>query len=225
MRQVSRNGTNMASAVLARILSWGITTSARLLTAAQADWRGVDPMSDRQRIYFANHVSHGDFILVWSLLPAHQRHLARPVAGRDYWRKGPFRRFLADRVFNSVLIDRVPKSHGPNPIAQMEGALRTGVSLIVFPEGSRNLRDDDLMTFKSGLFRVACARPDVDLVPVWIDNLNRVLPKGALIPVPLMCRVVFGSPLHLHPDEDRHAFLTRARAALCALRPNAQDAA
>lgn len=220
----TRRKVGIAGALAARILSWGITTGSRFLTAVQADWRGVDPVSDRQRIYFANHVSHGDFILVWSVLPPRQRRRTRPVAGQDYWRKGPFRRFLAQRVFDSVLIDRNPKARGINPVSEMTGALATGASLIVFPEGSRNLRDDDLMPFKSGLFRIASARPDVDLVPVWIDNLNRVMPKGALIPVPLMCKVVFGAPIHLMPDEPKPAFLARARATLCALQPKSEDA-
>lgn len=217
-------GPDIACTLAARIMSWAITTGSRFLTAAQADWRGVDPASDRQRIYFANHVSHGDFILVWSVLPARQRHMTRPVAGQDYWHKGPFRRFLAQQVFHSVLIDRTPKARGINPVAEMADALTTGASLIVFPEGSRNLQDDDLMPFKSGLFRIARTRPDVDLVPVWIDNLNRVMPKGTLIPVPLMCKVIFGAPIHLRPDEPKGEFLARARAALCALQPRTEDA-
>lgn len=209
---------HFASRITARMLSWGITTFARLLTAVQPDWRGIDPASDRQRIYYANHVSHGDFVLVWSVLPQRQRFATRPVAGADYWRKGILRRFVGEHVFNSVLIER----SGGDAMAQMIAALDQGASLIIFPEGTRNL-GEDLMPFRSGIQRLAALRPDVDLVPVWIDNLNRVLPKGALVPVPMMCRVVFGAPLHLHEGEQKADFLDRARQALLTLRPRTES--
>lgn len=203
----------------ARPLSWGITGFARLLTAVQPVWRGIDPLEDRTRIYFANHVSHGDFVLIWAVLPLRRRVLTRPVAGADYWRKGRLRRFVGEEVFRSLLIEREPKTRADDPIGRMAGALDDGDSLILFPEGTRNLGDEPLLEFKPGLYRLARARPGIDLVPVWIDNLNRVLPKGAVIPVPLMCRVTFGAPLHLGAGEGRQAFLTRARDALLDLRP------
>lgn len=209
--------------VAARGLGWAITTFARLLTAVQPEWRGIEPVSAKRRIYYVNHVSHGDFVLLWSVLPPRERYRTRPVAGADYWRRDRLRRFIGERVFNSVLIERNPQTRtGPDPIAQMAGALDGGASLIIFPEGTRNLGDEALLSFKTGIVRVAQARPEVELVPVWIDNLNRVLPKGALIPVPLMCKVIFGAPLHLAPDEDKAAFLERARDALLALRPRTE---
>ena len=35
----------------------------------------------------------------------------------------------------------------------------------------------------------------IDIVPVWIDNSYRILPKGFAIPVPLQCSITFGPPL------------------------------
>lgn len=217
-----RTKNSLLSRIAARFLSWGITSLARLLTAVRPDWQGADPASERRRIYFVNHVSHGDFVLVWSVLPLRQRLATRPVAGADYWCKGTLRRFIGERVFNAVLIDRNPRASGTNPIGQMAEALDQDASLILFPEGTRNLDDVDLLPFKSGLFRLAQERPDVDLVPVWIDNLNRVLPKGAFIPVPLMCKVIFGAPIHLQDGEAKPDFLNRARDALLALRPQTE---
>lgn len=202
--------------------AWVIVTFARLLTAAQPFWLGMDPTRQKTRVYFANHVSHGDFVLIWATLPRRLRDLTRPVAGAEYWRRNRLRRFIGEGVFNSVLIDRDPQAHGVHPIKQMAEALDEGNSLIIFPEGTRNMNDDDLLAFKSGLFRLAQERPEVELVPVWIDNLNRVLPKGAFVPVPLMCRVVFGAPLRLHQNEKKPAFLDRARNALLALRPRVE---
>jgi len=203
----------------ARPLSWGITAFARLLTAVQPVWQGIDPLAGRPRVYFANHVSHGDFVLIWAVLPPRRREMTRPVAGADYWRKGRLRRFVGEAVFRSLLIERDPNGRSGDPVGQMAVALDGGDSLILFPEGTRNLGDEPLLDFKSGLYWLAKARPEVDFVPVWIDNLNRVLPKGAVIPVPLMCRVTFGAPLHLGAEEGKEEFLTRAQNALLDLRP------
>lgn len=193
---------------------------ARAVTAVQANWGGIDPMERRQRVYFANHVSHGDFILIWSALPPHLRRRMRPVAGADYWDRGRLRRFIGRDVFNALLIARIRAEREKNPVTQMAEALDQGSSLLIFPEGTRNQTEDTLLPFKSGIYHLARSRPEIDLVPVWIQNLNRVLPKGAFIPVPLMCSVNFGAALHLHEGEDKDAFLARARTAMLDLRPD-----
>ncbi|MBY8918484.1 1-acyl-sn-glycerol-3-phosphate acyltransferase (plasmid) [Nitratireductor sp. L1-7-SE] len=203
-------------AIIARLAAGAITLFARFITAVRADWEGIEPVP-RQRVYFANHVSHGDFILLWTVLPARMRRQTRPVAGADYWLKSPTRRFIGRDVFNAVLIDRNRDTRASDPIGQMADALDGGASLIIFPEGTRNETDAALLPFKSGIFHLAKARPDVDFVPVWIDNLNRVMPKGEFVPVPLICTVTFGAPLRVGKDETKDAFLTRARNALLSL--------
>ena len=72
---------------------------------------------------------------------------------------------------------------------------------------------------KSGLYHLARAFPQVRLVPVWIENLKRVLPKGTLVPIPLACSVRYGTPLRLADGEDKAAFIARARASMLDLRP------
>ncbi len=99
----------------------------------------------------------------------------------------------------------------------MAAALDASASLILFPEGTRNLTESRLLPFKAGLYHLAALRPEIDLVPVWIENLNRVLPKGALLPVPLLCTVTFGTPMRLQPNEPKSTFIARAEAALVAL--------
>ena len=199
--------------------------AARLLTAVRGEWRGCAP-SPVQRIYFANHASHADFVLVWTVLPPLVRARTRPVAAADYWLKGPVRRFLIRDVFNGVLIerrrrhDRVEASDSEDPIDRIARALDTGDSLILFPEGTRNTTAIALLPIRRGIFRLARARPDVELVPVWIANLNRVLPKGEFLPVPLLCTVTFGAPIHLGGDTET-GFLDRVRLALLALAPPA----
>jgi 1-acyl-sn-glycerol-3-phosphate acyltransferase len=200
----------------ARVMGEAISLFARFITAPRAIWQGIEPVP-RQRVYFANHSSNGDFVLIWTVLPTPLRRKTRPVAALDYWLTSPLRTFIGRDVFNAVLIDRRPEARTSDPVAQMVEALDQGSSLILFPEGQRNSTDDPLLPFKSGLYHLARSRPEVDLVPVWIANLNKVMPKGEIIPVPLICTLTFGAPLHLTPDEPKDAFLARTSAALLAL--------
>ena len=203
--------------IAARVTGQAISTFARFMTAPRAIWQGIEPVP-HQRIYFANHSSNGDFVLLWTALPAPLRRQTRPVAALDYWLSSPLRTFIGREVFNAVLIDRRPEARAEDPVAQMAAALDQGSSLILFPEGQRNSSEATLLPFKSGLYHLAKSRPGVDLVPVWIANLNRVMPKGEVIPVPLICTLTFGAPLHLAEDEPKDAFLSRATQALLALK-------
>ena len=193
-----------------------ITLFARFVTAPRALWQGIEP-TYAQRVYFANHSSNGDFVLIWTVLPAALRARTRPVAALDYWLKSRLRTFIGREVFNAVLIDRRPEARTEDPVAQMAAALDEGSSLIIFPEGGRNSGDMPLLPFKSGLYHLARMRPNVDLVPVWISNLNHVMPKGKVVPVPLICTLTFGAALRLDPNESKEAFLARASSALLAL--------
>jgi 1-acyl-sn-glycerol-3-phosphate acyltransferase len=208
-------------AFAARATGQAILVFARFMTAPRAIWQGIEPVP-HQRVYFANHSSNGDFVLLWTVLPAPLRRKTRPVAALDYWLKSPMRAFIGREVFNAVLIDRRPEARAEDPVTQMVTALDQGASLIIFPEGQRNSSDAQLLPFKSGLFHLAKTRPEVDLVPVWIANLNKVMPKGEVIPLPLICTVTFGAPLHLAADEAKDAFLGRASQALLALQPHLQ---
>lgn len=221
MDSPSRGGLRHAAAVAA---AWLIVLAARLLTGVRGIWTGASPRAE-QTLYFANHTSHGDFVLLWATLPADLRGITRPVAGQDYWETSALRRFIGGDVFNALMIRRDGGGAGaagaaaPNPVEQMTEALLAGDSLIMFPEGTRNTTEEVLLPLKSGLFHLARACPQVRLVPAWIENLKRVLPKGTLIPIPLACTVRFGAPLVLAGGEEKAAFIARAREAMLALRP------
>lgn len=206
-----------AGRLRAHVAALAITVFARVVTGVRANWVGCVP-SPARRIYFANHSSHGDFVLIWAVIPPPYRHSTRPVAGSDYWLASAVRRFLIEHVFRAVLIDRTRARRDADPVGEMTEALRES-SLIMFPEGTRNTTDETLLPFKSGLYRLATACPDVEVIPVWIENLNRVLPKGEFLPIPLLCTVTFGAPIPRVDGEDPSAFLTRARDALLALSP------
>jgi 1-acyl-sn-glycerol-3-phosphate acyltransferase len=205
--------------VIASLLAGGV----KLVTGAQVRWVGCEP-STRQRIYFANHTSHLDFVVLWSALPADVRARTRPVAARDYWERSAPRRWLAKNVFRATLVDR--GTDNPDPEARREAARRTVAetaaalgtdgSLIIFPEGTRGT-GETVAPFKAGLYHLARTRPDVELVPCHLENLNRILPKGEFVLVPFMCFVRIGTPLALAHGETKDAFLDRARGALVAL--------
>lgn len=203
--------------MIAGLIAFGLRvfTGAKARGAASA-WAGGGP-----RLFFANHTSNLDFVALWAVLPPELRRRTRPVAARDYWLGGPVRRWLAGRVFRAVLIERKQVTRANNPIEQMTPVLTAGECLILFPEGGR-FEGAELAPFKSGLFHLAQRCPQTALVPVYIENLNRVLPKGEVLAVPMLCAVTFGEPLSLQEGEGKDAFLERAREAVCALGPQAE---
>ncbi|WP_428420406.1 lysophospholipid acyltransferase family protein [Methylibium sp.] len=196
---------------------------ARLITGAQGHWYGCPPKAE-QRIYFANHQSHLDWLLVWAALPRDLRARTRPIAAKDYWTASPLRHWITREVFNAVYVARTRTKGGPDgtddqdPLEPLVEALHGGDSLVIFPEGTRgNLGDPQ--AFKSGLYHLAEQFPAVQLIPAWIDNVQRVMPKGEVVPVPILCSVTFGAPLSpLQPGEDKRDFLDRARDAVIDLK-------
>lgn len=194
-------------------VSWTLTRFTRLITGAQARWLGCAPVPV-QRIYFGNHNSHADFALIWASLPAALRRMTRPVAGADYWNASPLRRYIIHEVLHGVVIERSREGGAAEPVDIMAAALEAGDSLILFPEGTRNTTDDLLLPVKSGIYHLAQKCPQIDLVPVWMDNLGRLLPKGEIVPVPLLCSISFGTPMRLLEGEDKDVFLARIRDAL-----------
>ena len=201
--------------MLAKVMGWILLGIVRVLTGAQARWYGCPPKAE-QRIYFANHQSHGDLVMIWAALPEELRSITRPIAAKDYWTKSNFKRWITTAVFNAVYVDR-DRKEGEDPLQPLIEALEHGDSLIIFPEGTRGNAEEP-QPFKAGLYNLALRFPQVVLVPAWIDNIQRVMPKGEVVPVPILCSVTFGAPVSLQPDEDRKVFLERARQAVIALR-------
>lgn len=186
----------------------------RTLVGAHAHWQ--EAPTPARSIYFANHTSHMDTLAIWAALGPRLRPHARPVAARDYWDKGALRRYVARRVLNVVFVERHKESREGDPLAPLAAALDEGSSLIIFPEGTRGTGPLP-SAFRSGLYNLAVRFPDARLMPVYLENMHRAMPKGSFMPVPVICTVRFGAPLGRIADETREAFLERARAAVVAL--------
>jgi 1-acyl-sn-glycerol-3-phosphate acyltransferase len=202
-----------------------IAAVGRGISGVQVHWAGCRPEA-KQRIYFANHTSHLDFVVLWSALPEEVRAHTRPVAAKDYWEKG-VRGYLAKNVFRAVLLQRGGSAQPGNRdqaiaeartgIEQLAEAIGETESLIFFPEGTRGT-GETISPFRSGLYYLAKRKPEAELVPVYIENMHRILPKGELMPVPLVCLMTFGTPIQVGEAESKDDFLERARAAVEALR-------
>ncbi len=189
--------------------------TARFISGASVRW--VDSQPDTcQRVYFANHTSHLDVVLVWSALPTDVRRLTRPIAAKDYWDRGFVRRHLA-KVFNAMLIDRKEIKVHQSPIDLMLREIGDTHSLIIFPEGGRST-GEGVGDFKSGLYYLSKKRPELELIPVYLNNLNRILPRGEFLPVPLLSSLTFGPPMWLEAGEPKTEFLARAREAVLRLK-------
>lgn len=186
----------------------------RILVGARSEWIGCEPRTV-PRIYFANHGSHVDTVAVMAALPWPVRRLTHPVAALDYWGKNRLRRYIAETVVCAVLIDRKPKKGG-EPLAPLERLLEKGRSILIFPEGTRAV-GGDVAEFRGGIYRLAQRFPEIELVPVYLDNLQRILPKGSMLPVPITCTARFGAPIRVEQGEDKSSFLKRARAAVVSL--------
>ena len=198
-----------------KLMSWFLLALIRVLTGAQARWLGCPPKAE-QRIYFANHQSHADLVLIWAALPRDLRSITRPIAAKDYWTKTPFKQWITTAVFNAIYVSR-DRTSDQDPLEPLVQALDKGDSIVLFPEGTRGYAEEPA-AFKAGLYNLTQRFPNVVLVPTWINNVQRVMPKGEVVPVPVLCSVTFGVPLRLGEGEERRAFLDRARLAVIALR-------
>jgi len=209
-----------------RLVSTILVTACRFLTGIRARWLS-EPQPGKPRIYYANHSSHLDGLVIWSSLPPVMRPQIHPVAAADYWLGSRLRRYLALRIFGAVLVERRPSggqdtersAPAKDVLLPLKDVLDSKHSLILFPEGTRG-NGEQLNAFKSGLYHLSKAYPEVELIPVWLDNLNRVLPKGSRLVVPIICSATFGTPqAAATEDEDKQAFLDRTKAALEAIAP------
>ena len=187
----------------------------RLLTGIRARW--IECPTTEPRVYYANHSSHLDAIVIWASLPKSIRRLTRPVAAKEYWERNVLRRYLANKVFNAILIDRNQPRAARQTINDIVDAIQNNFSIIIFPEGTRG-SGQDIKPFQMGIYHIAKAQPQAVFTPIYLDNLNRTLPKGEVLPVPMLGSATFGPSIKLETDELKKTFVSRARESVLALK-------
>jgi 1-acyl-sn-glycerol-3-phosphate acyltransferase len=150
-------------------------------------------------IVIANHSSHLDTVMILSMLPLRRLHELRPVAAADYFLRNGLVAWVTRTFFNILPIPRSEISRENNPLELMTCALDEGSALLLFPEGTRLTSDDEQMQhFRSGVAHLVEARPDVPVLPVWVEGARRSLPKGSWIPVPFFCSLRIGETIEVH---------------------------
>ena len=168
---------------------------------------GEENVPDEPVLFIGNHRSYFDILLTYSRC----RRLTGYVAKKEM-EKIPLLSTWMKNLY-CLFLDRDNMREGLKTILQAIDYVKNGISICIFPEGTR--RPQPLPSeFKSGLWRLMRDFPDVELIPVYIENLYRAMPKGVLIPVPTICSIRFGAPLEHSPDEPKEEFLTKARQAV-----------
>lgn len=166
-------------------------------------------------ILIANHTSHLDTVSLLSLFPGRRLRRIRAVAAADYFERNAVIAATTRTLFNTLAIARQEVTPENDPRPRMLAALARGDSLILFPEGTRG-SGGEIGRFRSGIAFLLEHAPAVPVVPAYLHNMGRSLPKGEVLPVPLFCEIRLGPPLH--PAGEREAVLHALEEAVRALR-------
>ncbi len=170
---------------------------------------------EKPYIIVSNHASHLDAISLLDIFPLDELNNVRPVAASDYFERNWFTSFISHLLFNILSIERKVVSKHSDPLAPLKQALDSNQVLIFFPEGTRSVTGE-IGNFHSGIVHIIEKYPDVPIVPVYLGNMWRSLPKGEFLPVPFFCEVRIGKPLF--PKGERSSQLNQIRDSILTLR-------
>ena len=148
----------------------------------------------KQFILIANHNSHMDTMAIMSAIPHRFIHKVHPVAARDFFGKNLFQKILMRYLVNATLIRRDRDNKERDPINDMDKMLKKKRSLILFPEGSRGIAGK-MSNFKKGLGYLVQKNPKISVIPVYLENIYKTLPKGKRLILPYNCSIKFGEPI------------------------------
>ncbi len=172
-------------------------------SGVQVDRRGELP-APASCIYVANHSSLYDVPILFAALPVQLRIVAKAGLGRV-----PFIGWHL-RLAGHLLVDR--QKPGAAVLKKMHRMAAQGVSLIVFPEGSRT-RDGAVGRFKGGVFLLALDT-GLPIVPVTVSGSREVMPRGRLMVRPSRVRVTVHEaiPTEGLPRAEARSLADRVRA-------------
>lgn len=158
------------------------------------------PINKHPFILIANHSSHMDTVSLLNLIPLKSLRKVKPVAAADYFAKNTLIAWLSDTFMNILPIDRAKITKENNPIKLMGDVLKNNQSIIVFPEGTRSL-DGEFNQFKTGVARLIIQNPDIPIVPCYLTNMYKAMPKGELLPIPFICDIYIGESFLVQGDD------------------------
>jgi len=184
---------------LLRLLFWILIARPLVLVVLGLNVRNPERLPLRgPAIVVANHNSHMDAFVLMSLFPLKRLAQLRPVAAADYFLKNPLLAWFTLEIVNMIPIERPgggrKLKRDIDPLQECTEALERGEILVVFPEGTRG-DTEALGKFKGGVARLKEQFPDAPVVPVYLQGLGRVLPKGESAFVPRIVDVFVGAPV------------------------------
>jgi 1-acyl-sn-glycerol-3-phosphate acyltransferase len=154
----------------------------------------------KQFILIANHNSHMDTMALMSAIPSRFIHRVHPIAARDFFGGSLFSRILMRYLVNATLIRRDREDPKRDPIDDMDKMLKKQRSLILYPEGSRGI-PGKMSNFKRGLGYLVQRNPNINVIPVYLENIYKTLPKGKKLILPYNCSIKFGQPIKFNSLE------------------------
>jgi 1-acyl-sn-glycerol-3-phosphate acyltransferase len=200
---------------LLRFLFFAVGVRALVLLALGLTVRNRERLpKDGPAVLAANHNSNLDALALMSLMPLHLLPKLRPVAAVDYFFTSKVRGWFVTNIIGIIPVKRGSGKEGGNPLAACEAALDRGEILVLFPEGSRG-DSETLGPLKKGIGHLACARPKVPIIPIYLHGLGKALPKGSTVLVPFNCTVNVGEPLY--GTTSYSAFVVELQAAMAKL--------
>lgn len=167
-------------------------------------------------VLLANHSSHLDTVSLLSLFPIWRLRDIQPVAAADYFERNRLVAWFSHTFFNILPIARRRITPENNPIQRMLAQLRAGKSLIIYPEGTRG-SGEDLGPFCPGIAHLLERMPQIPVIPVYLVNHGRCLPKGEWVPVPFFCEIRVGPP-QVFSSGNRRERLEKLRLAILSLK-------
>lgn len=145
-------------------------------------------------IIAANHNSHLDTMVLFSLYPLLKVHRLRPIAAADYFLSNRFLAWFSMNVIGIIPISRSGTNTKKTMFSTCHEALDDGDILILFPEGTRG-EPEQTSKLKKGIYHLVKDRTDTQITPVVTHGLGRALPRGEALFVPFNCDVVIGDKL------------------------------
>lgn len=144
---------------------------------------------EKQVIIVANHNSHWDTLAIMATVPYEIFKNLKPVAAGDYFAGKGLKRWVTNNVLDLLLIPRKRKGD-VSPLDQVRASLKSGKSILIFPEGTRG-ESEIMQDLKPGAAKLASEFPQIKVVPVQLEGMGKILPKGAKLPVPSMGSVKY----------------------------------